>query len=136
MIDFLSRKELFFELECISATARACGIHVIFSTQRPDKDVLNGRIKSNVTNVLGLKTQDDVNSRIIIGMNGLEKLSGKGNGLLSRMGDIIEIQTPKLGIETAKDLIKDTYINKTEPAVKPKAEDIVVDITDLDVFKI
>jgi hypothetical protein len=52
------------------------------------------------------------------------------------MGDITEIQTPKLDIDTAKDLIKDTYVVKTKPIVKTKEDNIIVDITDLDVFKL
>jgi S-DNA-T family DNA segregation ATPase FtsK/SpoIIIE len=134
MTDIQQRKDLFFDLECISAKARACGIHMILSTQRPDKDVLNGRIKTNVTNVLGLKTKDGTNSRIIIDTDGLEKLKGKGNGLFSSAGDITEIQTPKLDMQRTKDLIKHTYVFKSEPKLIP-CEKVELDITDLEVFQ-
>lgn len=135
MIDFQAKKELFFQLEVISAKSRSCGIHAIYSTQRPDKDVLNGRIKSNVTNVLGLKTKDGINSRIIIDMEGLEKLNGKGNGLLSRLGNISEIQTPYLDVDKTKELIKHTYIVKNKQEKPKEDKNITVDITDLAVFK-
>lgn len=49
----------------IARKARAVGIHLIASTQRPDKDVINGRIKANLGNVLGLKTSTLVNSMLI-----------------------------------------------------------------------
>ena len=95
------------ELICrLSALARACGIHLVLSTQRPDKDVLNGRIKANVTVVAGLKTKDSVNSRIILDETGLERLRGKGHGLLKVGGDTIEFQAMNITTGEAKELIK------------------------------
>ena len=95
-------------METLTATARACGIHLILSTQRPDKEVVNGRIKANVTNVVGLRVKDQVNSRIIIDEAGLEKLRGKGHGLY----DGQEIQSLNLIPELCRELIKPTYIEK------------------------
>ncbi|MEA5057793.1 MAG: FtsK/SpoIIIE domain-containing protein [Anaerotignum propionicum] len=113
-------------LETIAAKARACGIHGIFSTQRPDAKVLNGRIKANVSSVLGLKTMNDTNSRIIIDHNGLEALRGKGHGLFKR-GSETELQCPYLSVADCRELIKHTYVyNKVEnintPA--PSLEDL------------
>lgn len=135
MVDFLQRKDLFFELESMSAKSRACGIHIILSTQRPDKDILTGRIKANVTNVLGLKSKDALNSRMIIDQEGLEKLLGKGHGLLSRLGEITEVQTPFLDADTVRNLIKHTYIDK--PTKRPAVNDepIKFNIEDLAVFQ-
>lgn len=105
-------------IETIAAKARACGIHLIISTQRPDAKVLNGRIKANVSSVLGLKTMNDINSRIIIDHNGLENLKGKGHGLFKRSGEI-EMQCPYLSVEECRELIKHTYIDKTKETIKP-----------------
>lgn len=99
-------------IETIAAKARACGIHLIISTQRPDAKILNGRIKANVSSVLGLKTINDLNSRIIIDHNGLEALRGKGHGIFKRSGEI-EIQCPYLSVEECRELIKHTYIDKS-----------------------
>jgi S-DNA-T family DNA segregation ATPase FtsK/SpoIIIE len=134
MIDLTHRNDLLEQLEIISAKARGCGIHAIYSTQRPDKDVLNGRIKSNVTNVLGMRTKDSINSRIIIDTDGLEKLNGKGHGLFSRLGDITEIQTPYIDTAKVKTLISHTYISKIEPKAIP-SEKIDIDVTDLEVLQ-
>lgn len=136
MIDFKKQKELLAMLDIISAKARACGIHAIFSTQRPDKDILEGGIKSNVTNVLGMRTKDGVNSRIIIDHDGLEKLDGKGHGILSRLGTETEIQTPYLDVKKARELICHTYIDKQVSAPADKEEkEVIFDITDVAVFK-
>lgn len=134
MVDFIQRQDLLEQLSIISAKARACGIHMILSTQRPDKDILNGKVKCNVTNVLGMKTMDATNSRIIIDTDGLEKLAGKGHAILSRLGEMIEVQTPYITVDKVKELIKHTYVSKTEPKAIP-AEKIEIDITDLEVFQ-
>jgi S-DNA-T family DNA segregation ATPase FtsK/SpoIIIE len=112
-----SKDETVTALEELSAKARACGIHLIISTQRPDAQVINGRIKANVTSVLGLKTGDDTNSRIIIGKNGLENLRGEGHAILKR-GEQIELQCPYLDIDRAQELIKFTYVNKVKTEEK------------------
>lgn len=98
-------------LETLAAKARACGIHLIISTQRPDAKVLNGRIKANVSSVLGLKTMNDTNSRIIIDHNGLEALRGKGHGIFKRDSEK-ELQCPYLSVSDCRELIKHTYIDK------------------------
>ena len=63
--------------------------------------------------VLGLKTMNETNSRIIIGDKGLEKLRGKGHGLLLH-GDLTELQCPLLSAEDAAELLK-PYYRQEEP---------------------
>ncbi len=46
--------------------ARACWIHIILATQRPDKDIITGIIKANLPTVLWFKATTGVNSNIII----------------------------------------------------------------------
>ncbi len=94
--------------EELAAKARACGIHLIISTQRPDSKILNGRIKANVPVVLGLKTMNEVNSRIIIDHGGLELLNGKGHGILKTTKEI-EIQSMNLSAAEARDLLRSKY---------------------------
>lgn len=122
--DLREEKSSITMLEDLAAKARACGIHLIISTQRPDAKVLNGRIKANVTTVLGLKTTNDVNSRIIIDEGGLEKLSGKGHAIFKR-GFTSEIQCPYLSPEKAKELIKPFNGRKSqEPVIQSKPTEI------------
>lgn len=99
-------------IQTIGRKARACGIHMILATQRPDSKVLDGGIKANVATILGLKTSNHVNSNIIIDEPGLEKLFGKGHGWFKREGKIIEVQTPYLETDKARELIQHTYIDK------------------------
>lgn len=109
-------------LEDLSSKARACGIHMILSTQRPDAKVINGRIKANCSCILGLKTLNDLNSRIIIDHNGLEELRGYGHGLLKN-GTEREVQCYLLETDTARELIKHTNIDKRKAEPKKEIKD-------------
>jgi hypothetical protein len=61
-----------------SQTARAVGGHLIAATQRPSTDVVTGLMKSNFARV-ALRTQQKVDSRVILDENGAEALLGKGD---------------------------------------------------------
>jgi S-DNA-T family DNA segregation ATPase FtsK/SpoIIIE len=106
-------------IEYIARKARAVGIHLILSTQRPDKDILNGKIKANIGNILGLKTTTQVNSRIIIDTEGLESLRGFGHGIFkSAGGEYTEIQSMLIEPEQAKKLIKHTFEQKFAKVIR------------------
>lgn len=112
--DLKDEKDSIGILEELSAKARACGVHLVIATQRPDAKVLTGRIKANIPNVIGLKTMNEINSRIIIDHAGLETLRGEGRGILKRAGKEVEIQAMYLKPEQARDLVKHTYVEKKE----------------------
>jgi S-DNA-T family DNA segregation ATPase FtsK/SpoIIIE len=120
--DMMYEKDSIRLLEGLSAKARACGVHLILSTQRPDAKVLSSRIKANVPIVLGLKTNSDINSRIIIGESGLERLRGAGHGIL-RHGLLDEVQCPYLPIERAQELLR-PYRAQEKPKTKDENESL------------
>lgn len=120
--DLQSEKGSISVIEILAAKARACGIHLIISTQRPDSKILNGRIKANVPVVIGLKTMNDVNSRIVIDHGGLEELRGRGHGILKCNGKEIEIQGMNITPKQAKDLIKPFIRKSQSKKIKPKEE--------------
>lgn len=138
--DLQKRKNHIAMLETLAAKARACGIHLILSTQRPDSQVLSGRIKANIPCIIGLKTMNSTNSRIIIDENGLEDLRGKGHGLL-KYGDITEFQAMYLSPQQARDLVKHTYVKekkkekKLENATEVKRIEKVGEVEDFNFLK-
>ena len=91
--------------------ARAVGIHIILATQRPDKEVLPGALKANISATVCFKTRNHVNSEILLDHKGAENLRGKGHGIY-QTSDEQEFQGLFLSSKDAEGLIKHTYVDK------------------------
>ncbi len=76
-----SRKEIEAAIVRIAQMARAVGIHLIISTQRPSIEVITGLIKTNISTRIAFKVPTQIDSRTIIDMPGAEKLLGRGDML-------------------------------------------------------
>ena len=74
------------QLTLLAEKARASGIHLVLSTQRPDAATFKGRLRSNLPSRIALKVQKHTESKIILDEEGAENLLGKGDHLIKWNG--------------------------------------------------
>lgn len=81
--DFImqGKKEIEDRIIRLGQKARASGIHLILATQRPTAEFVTGGIKANFPSRIAFKVASRVNSDVILGMIGAEKLLGHGDML-------------------------------------------------------
>ncbi|MDQ0873812.1 S-DNA-T family DNA segregation ATPase FtsK/SpoIIIE [Paenibacillus sp. V4I3] len=100
-------KEIMRILEDITAIGRALSTFAILSLQRPDAEVLNGKLKQNLTVRMAFKHADGINSRITLGCEGAEDIKASESGLMLYKRDGIKrVQSPYLSLVEAKKLLK------------------------------
>jgi S-DNA-T family DNA segregation ATPase FtsK/SpoIIIE len=85
-------KEVEKSIVRLAAKSRACGIHVILTTQRPSADVVTGLIKSNLPCRCCFRVVDKSNSRVVLDVSGAENLLGKGDMLFLMPGTSFPIR--------------------------------------------
>ncbi len=92
----------------LSQMARAVGIHLILSTQRPDTNVITGTIKNNIPARIAFKVASQIDSRTILDRPGAEKLLGNGDMLYMGPGypQPVRIQGPFVSEMETRKLIK------------------------------
>lgn len=75
-------KDIGLPVVSIAQKARAAGIHLLISTQRPSTNIITGVIKGNLPTHVALRTASYTDSMTIIGEGGAEQLLGKGDMLV------------------------------------------------------
>ena len=81
-------------LKRIGAMARAAGIHLILSTQRPDKDVVTPLLRENLPGRIALRVSSKAGSDLILDSPDAEHLLGRGDLLWKARGELLRLQSP------------------------------------------
>lgn len=76
----------------IAQKARAVGIHMIVSTQRPAATIVTGNIKANFPTRIAFRTTTGTDSRVILDQTGAEKLTGKGDMIFFSGSETTRVQ--------------------------------------------
>lgn len=108
-------KDVMAMIEEIGAIGRALGVFLILSMQRPDKDVLDGKLKNNLTTRMAFRHSDEINSRITLGSGEAASIdqSEKGRHYLKFNG-LKLVQAPYLSVPDAKKLL-DPFREEKKP---------------------
>ncbi len=86
----LQCKDVSEPIQRLGQKGRACGIHMIIATQRPDTNTISGTIKANLPVTVCLMVKNAIDSNVV--------LHAKGGEALLDHGDML-IDCPKLGRE-------------------------------------
>jgi DNA segregation ATPase FtsK/SpoIIIE-like protein len=80
----------------LGAKARAAGIHLVLATQQPSRATITGAIQSNLPCRVALALTSSIESNMILGCSGAERLTGSGDLLYKDFGDPVRLQAPYL----------------------------------------
>lgn len=91
----------------LSQKARAAGIHLILTTQRPTRQSLPTTIKANLPTRVALKCSQRVESEVILDQSGAELLQGKGDLLFKGPEEprLIRAQGPYVSSDSIRKLV-------------------------------
>lgn len=108
----MSSKKNTQDLVCrLAQKSRACGIHLIVSTQRPSVNIITGTIKANFPARISCKVSSAIDSRVILDRNGAESLAGKGDAIIDC--NEYKFKRFKVAYITESEINKNTNKHKT-----------------------
>jgi DNA segregation ATPase FtsK/SpoIIIE, S-DNA-T family len=90
------RRQIEEAVALLGAKARAAGIHLVLATQQPSRAVITGIIQANLPCRVALALSSHIESNMILGARGAERLTGSGDLLYKDLGDPIRLQAPYL----------------------------------------
>jgi DNA segregation ATPase FtsK/SpoIIIE, S-DNA-T family len=125
-------KDTMEQLTDLTALGRALGIYVILSTQRPDRKVIDGLMKANLTVRYAFRHADKLNSRITLGDGAKADASmideeDKGKFFM-RFSGCHYLQSPFLDVQEAKTILEEYKVpvhERTDRDAPVSSDDII-----------
>lgn len=116
-------KDVEAAIQRLAQMARAAGLHLIMSTQRPSVDVITGTIKANFPTRISFQVTSKIDSRTILGEQGAEQLLG--------MGDMLYMPAGQRPLRVHAGFVKDPEIENIVEFLKSQKEpDYVEGVTE------
>jgi DNA segregation ATPase FtsK/SpoIIIE, S-DNA-T family len=81
-------------IQRLGSKARAAGIHLVLSTQRPTRDAIPTSIKANLPGKVALRVTSTLESRVILDARGAEDLLGNGDLYADLGRGLVRAQSP------------------------------------------
>ena len=108
----------------LAQLARAAGIHLVLTTQRPSTDVITGLIKANFPTRIAFKVSSQIDSRTILDRGGAESLVGRGDMLFIPPGTatLNRVQGAFIGEQEISAIVDEIHAKNGGPEF---AQDIV-----------
>ena len=130
-------------LHTLTQKARAAGIYLIVSTQRPSVDVLTGVIKANFMTRIAFSVASEIDSRVILDQAGAQSLLGRGDYLYSQPGknELTRMQAPYVSekeIASVVEYVKANWDSMQDDDVKEflqKAKEKKVEVLEQELFE-
>jgi hypothetical protein len=94
----------------VARKGRAFGVSVIVGTQHPSAKVIDAQIKANLPTAIAFQTRTDVESRVILGKSGAEKLNRPGLALTFIGRRWEQVQTLRVDPDIIQTLISDHVV--------------------------
>ncbi|MFS1518528.1 FtsK/SpoIIIE domain-containing protein [Bacillus sp. SCS-151] len=103
----ISQPEVETFIERLGQKARAAGIHLIIATQRPDKEVMSGVIKTNLPSRISFKLDNSNEYKTVFGTGiPFKNLLGFGDGVVKYVGqhvEFIRFQAPVISLDEGEE---------------------------------
>lgn len=111
MTNPIVRKPVEASLSSLARLARAAGIHLIFATQNPVKEVITNEIQNNLNTKIAFAVGDYNHSMVIFKAKGAESLLGNGDMYIKRGKDMVRAQCAYISTEEVDDLVEEIKKN-------------------------
>lgn len=106
MLDDDFKRDASEAMQRLAGKARAAGIHLVISTQRPDNTVLPMILRGNLGAKFALRVDTEKNSNIILDEPGAEKLLGYGHMIAKFAGEKQYIQSAFMSDEYIDEVLE------------------------------
>ncbi len=123
-----SKNRVIESLSDLSERARAAGVHLIATMQRPDSKKLDGSVKANLPGKVSFRLGTRSDSITVFGRGGAENLLGRGDLYFDSPthSDLIRCQAPLVETEEIEDVLSYLIKNYGEAKYDESVEEEVI----------